>query len=125
MVHNIDIIGLCHICRNVLKNLCDVAYMSYEVAALSFQANDNYRTWSIEFAPVLKYELQSTQILLLSSKYEIIIVPTNHSFFQYCDFSLLLPVKLSFFIILASFLVSLLCFFFVGSLSKVIALSRS
>ena len=38
------------------------------------------------------------------------------------DFSLLLLVKLSLLILLASFLVSVLCFFFDGSLSKVIAL---
>ena len=28
--------------------------------------------------------LQSTEILLLPPKYEIIMVPSNHSFFQYC-----------------------------------------
>jgi len=38
------------------------------------------------------------------------------------DFSLLLLVKLSLLILLASFLVSVLCFSFDGSLSKVIAL---
>ena len=38
------------------------------------------------------------------------------------DFSLLLLVKLSLLILFASFLVSVLCFFFDGSLSKVIAL---
>ena len=41
------------------------------------------------------------------------------------DFSLLLLVKLSLLILFAFFLVSVLCFFFDGSLSKVIALSRS
>ena len=29
--------------------------------------------------------LQSAKILLLPSKYEIIKVPSNHSFFQYCN----------------------------------------
>ena len=29
--------------------------------------------------------LQSAKILLLPSKYEIVILPSNHSFFQYCD----------------------------------------
>ena len=38
------------------------------------------------------------------------------------DFSLLLLVKLSLLILFASFLVLVLCFFFYGSLSKVIAL---
>jgi len=38
------------------------------------------------------------------------------------DFSLLIPVKLSLLILFAFFLVSVLCFFFDGSLSKVIAL---
>ena len=61
MVHNVDKIGLCHIC---LRNLFDVAYMSSEVSALPFQANANYGTWSIEFAPVIKYELQ--QFILFS-----------------------------------------------------------
>ena len=31
------------------------------------------------------YYLQSTKILLLPPKYEIIMVPSYHSFFQYCD----------------------------------------
>ena len=64
MVHNVDKIGLCHICRNFLRNLFDVAYMSSEVSALPFQANANYGTLSIEFASVLKYELQ--QFILFS-----------------------------------------------------------
>ena len=29
--------------------------------------------------------IQSAKILLLPPKYEIIMVPSNHSFFQYCD----------------------------------------
>ena len=29
--------------------------------------------------------LQSAKILLLPPKYEIIMLPSNHSFFQYCD----------------------------------------
>ena len=36
------------------------------------------RTWKI-----LK-QLQSAKILLLSPKYEIIMVQSNHPFFQYC-----------------------------------------
>ena len=32
-----------------------------------------------------KSMVKSTKILLLPSKYEIIIVPSNHLFFQYCD----------------------------------------
>ena len=31
------------------------------------------------------YKIQSAKILLLSPKYEIIMVPSNHSNFQYCD----------------------------------------
>ena len=30
-------------------NPCDAAYMSYEVAALPFQAHANYEAWSIDF----------------------------------------------------------------------------
>jgi hypothetical protein len=73
--------------------------------------------------------LQLAKILLLPPKNEIIMVPYKHSFFQYCDsniglFSMLL-VKLSLLILFASFLVSVLCFFFDGFHSKVIALSHS
>ena len=32
-----------------MRNRCDAAKMSCEVAALSFQVNANYRTWSIDF----------------------------------------------------------------------------
>ena len=32
-----------------MRNLCDAAYMSYEVAALPFQAHANNVTWSIYF----------------------------------------------------------------------------
>ena len=57
---------------------------------------------------------------------KIIMLPSNHSLFQYCevilDFSLLLLVKLSFLILFASFLLAVLCFFFDDPLSKVIAL---
>ena len=70
--------------------------------------------------------IQSTKILLLPPKFEIIMLPSNYSFFQYCDsnigFSLLLLVKLSLLILFASFLVSLLCFFFDGSLSLKLSL---
>ena len=64
--------------------------------------------------------------IIATTKYEIIMVPSNHSNFQYCDSNIglfLLPlVKLSLFILFASFFLSVLCFFFDGSLSKVIAL---
>ena len=33
-----------------MRNLCDAALMSCDVAALPFQANANYGTWSIDFA---------------------------------------------------------------------------
>ena len=31
------------------------------------------------------YTVQSAKILLLPPKYEIIMVPSNHSFYKYCD----------------------------------------
>ena len=31
------------------------------------------------------YLLQSAKILLLPPKYEIIMLPSNHSFFEYCE----------------------------------------
>ena len=72
------------------------------------------------------FDLQSEKILLLPLKYEIIMVPSNHSFFNIAiailDFFLLLLVKLSLLILFASFLVSVLCFFFDGFLFKGIAL---
>ena len=56
----------------------------------------------------------------------MIMVPSNHSFSNIAiailDFSLLLLVKLSVLILFASFFVSVLCFSFDGSLSKVITL---
>ena len=36
--------------RNFMRNVCDTAQMSCEVAALPFQAHANYGTWSIDFA---------------------------------------------------------------------------
>ena len=67
--------------------------------------------------PVL-FNIQSAKTLLLPQKYEIIMLPSNYSFsntgIAILDFSLLLLVKLSLFILFASFLVSVL--------SKVIAL---
>ena len=68
--------------------------------------------------------IQSAKILLLPPKYEIIMLPSNHSFSNIAiailDFSLLLLVNLSPLILSASFLVSVLCFFFIGFLSKVV-----
>ena len=62
--------------------------------------------------------IQSAKILLLPPKYEIIMLPSNHSFFQYCDSNiglfLIAPCKV--------FTPKLLCIFFDGFLSKVIAL---
>ena len=75
--------------------------------------------------------LQSAKIVLLPPKYEIIMVPREwcHPIIHFSniaiailDFSLLLLVKLSLLILFAAFLVSVLCFYFDGSLSKVIAL---
>ena len=39
-----------------MRNLCDVAYMSREVAALPFQAHANYGTWSIDLGLKYKYK---------------------------------------------------------------------
>ena len=39
--------------------------------------------WPINLS--LNTQLQSSKILLLPPKYEIIMVPSNHPFFQYCD----------------------------------------
>ena len=64
--------------------------------------------------------LQSAKILFLPLKYEIIMVPSNHYFFQYGVSNIEL-----FFSLLSSFFVSILSFFFDGFHSKVIALSRS
>ena len=64
--------------------------------------------WQKKFPPnkdcwrSTKGRLQSAKILLLPLKYEIIMVPSNYSF------SLLLLVKLSFFILFASFFFVLL-----------------
>ena len=35
-------------CRKFIRNLCDAAYMSYEVPALPLEAHANYGTWSID-----------------------------------------------------------------------------
>ena len=67
------------------------------------------------------------EILLLPTKYEIIIVPSNHSFFQYCDSNIGLFIIASCKVItlnpLCILLVPVLCFFSDGSLSKAIALT--
>ena len=70
--------------------------------------------------------LQSAKILLLPQQFEIIMLSSNHLFFQYCDSNIglfsIAPCKVITLNRLASFFVSVLCFFFNGSLSKVIAL---
>ena len=54
------------------------------------------------------------------------MLPSNHSFYQYCDSNIglfsIAPCKVINFNPFASFMVSVLCFFFDGSFSKVIAL---
>ena len=72
-------------------------------------------------------KIQLAKIVLLPPKYEIIIMPSNHSFFQYCESNIRLfsiaPCKvITLLTLFASFFLSVLCFFFDGSLSKVIAL---
>ena len=61
--------------------------------------------------------VQSAKVLLLPPKYEIIMVSSNHSFFQllrqqYWTFLYWFLVKLSLLILFTSFFVSVLCFFF-------------
>ena len=49
--------------------------------------------------------------IILPPKYEIIMVPSNHSNFQYCDSNIglfsIAPLKLSLFILFVSFLVTI------------------
>ena len=68
--------------------------------------------------------LQSAKILLLIPKYEIIMVPSNHSFLGYRNIGLLSIAPFSVITLnpLCIHLVSVLCFFFDSFLSKVIAL---
>ena len=80
----------------------------------------NHCLYFVLFAFKVIYTLQSAKILLLPPTYEIIMVPSNHLFLQnieiaILDFSLLLLVELSLLILFASFLLSVLCFFFEGS----------
>ena len=55
-------------CRNFMRNLCNVAQMSCEVATLPFQAHAIYGTLSIDFenhnkvCPVLNQILRSGEI---------------------------------------------------------------
>ena len=73
-----------------------------------------------------KKTVQSTKVLLLPAKYEIIMVPSNNSVFQYCDSNIGLfsfaPCKVITLNTLCILFVSVLCFFSDGFLSKVIAL---
>ena len=71
----------------------------------------------------MTYDIQSAKILLLPPKCEIIMVPHNHSFFQYCDSNIglfsIAPCKV---ITLNLLCISSLLLFLWLSLSKVIAL---
>ena len=71
---------------------------------LCFNATLTGHKWTIEC-------IQLTKILLLPPKYKIIILPSNHSNFQYSDsnigLSLLLHIKLSL-LFFASFLMALI-----------------
>ena len=73
-----------------------------------------------------QYIVHSAKILLLPTKYEIIMVPSYHSFFQYCEGNIGLFFIASSKVIILNplciLLVSVLCFFFDSSLSKFIAL---
>ena len=101
------------ICRDEIKK--DTDYL----------LGGEHRSWN----PLSK--VQSAKILLLPPKYEIIMVPSNHSFFQYCNSNIglffIAPCKvitlnpLGIVFGISSFY----CFFFDGFLSIVFALSRS
>ena len=75
--------------------------------------------WFCRYLP-----LQSAKILLLPPKYEMIMVPSNHSFFQYCESNIglfsIAPCK----VITLNPLIILFCISFLllfyGSLFKVI-----
>ena len=87
-----------------MGNLCDAALMSCEVSALA-----DYGTWSIDFGCIhfkiwlvvdggrlislyvlsAQPHIQSTKILLLPSKCEIIFV-TLKNFFEYCNSNIIL-----------------------------------
>ena len=66
--------------------------------------------------------------IIVTIKYEIIMVPSNHSNFQYCNSNIglfsITPCKVITLNLLCMPLVSVLCFFFDGFLSKIIALLR-
>ena len=47
-----------------MRNLCDAALMSCNVAALPFQAHANYGTWSIDFDQFSHDTLMIKMILL-------------------------------------------------------------
>ena len=63
--------------------------------------------------------IQSAKILLLPPKYEIIMVPSNHSNFQYCDSNIglfsIAPCKVIILNPLCILFVSVLCFFFASN----------
>jgi hypothetical protein len=67
--------------------------------------------------------------IIATTKYEIIMLTSNQSFFQYCDSNIglffIAPCKVITLNPLCIFFLSVLCFFFDGSLSKVIALSTN
>ena len=69
------------------------------------------------------FNIQSAKILLLPPKYEIIMVPSNHSFFQYSDSNLglfsIAPCKVITLNPLCILLVSVLWFFFDEFLSVI------
>ena len=44
--------SMMRLCRDFMINPCDLALMTCEVAALPFQAQANYGTWSIDFVKV-------------------------------------------------------------------------
>ena len=68
--------------------------------------------------------VQSVKILLLPPKYEIIMVPSNNSFFQYCyrNIGLISIASCKVITLISLRIIFGISSFFYGSLSKVIAL---
>ena len=102
---------LCNIALDGKWNPCDS--MQCNAPCIMHHVNITYILFFKDFIYI-----KSANILLLPSKYEIIVVPSNHYSniaIAILHFFLLLLVKLSILILFASFLVSVLSFFFDGS----------
>ena len=69
--------------------------------------------------------IQSAKILLISPKYEIIMVPSNHSSFQYCDSNIGLFSIAPCYVITLNPLCILFCYQFFASFLMVLCLKLS